>query len=760
MGKRKLLLCFVSFWVGMASYAISAYPGLIRYRCADGSYVNLQLKGDEYKKWALTEDGYTLLRDSTGEWRYVGMDGQGEVGMSEWVLSAVRSQEVVDFLRSTPKGLEFHQQTGMLKSVRKVQRRELHGPVAGEQKTLVILMQYKDSKLEKLQADFDALFNQVNYRADGARGSVKDFYRENSYGRLDLNCDVLGPFTSAQDMNYYGANGRSDQDEHPEQLFLEALEFASSQVHISDYDTDRDGYINNIHIIFAGYGEEAGGPADAIWSHEALFAEPLVVDGIKITGYSCAPELRGNRGSGISRIGVHCHEIGHSFGALDFYDTDYEVNGEFPGTGKWDLMASGSWNNEGVSPAHFNPYVKTMFGWTDCEVLGEACDNVILPPALDNNKVYRIDTGMDDDYFLLENRQQDGFDEALPGSGLMIYHVLSQIGQRSADNTINAAYPQMCYPVCAGSEFAIPEKNPLSYGNVDSGMCPFPGESTTAEFTRLTKPAALSFDGKPANVGLKNIRQHNDGNISFSVVKWKSLDEQTVVFSEGFEDGSPAWSYVQLQGDFQWKIFNPGILTPTMPVAVEGDQYLAMKIDWKYVPSSVSRVVSPVIKPGKGGMSFLSFKYQNRAALSEHGALKVLYKPVGQLEWQYLATLSEVNDGWQQYQTDLPAAGADFQIAFEGEMEAGLLLLDDIKVYSDAATSTIPVPAKSALPACYGMKGKVCVESDRPALFRVYDLTGMLIYSGTLNEGMNRIGMEPGLYVGISESTVTKFYVY
>lgn len=760
MEKRKLLLCFVSFWVGMAAYAISAYPGLIRYRCADGSYVNLQLKGDEYKKWALTEDGYTLLRDSTGEWRYAGMDRQGGAGVSEWVLSAVRSQEVTDFLRNTPKGLEYHQQTGTLKSGRKAQRKELHAPVAGEQKTLVILMQYKDLKLEKSQADFDALFNQVNYQVDGARGSVKDFYRENSYGRLDLNCDVLGPFTSAQNMNYYGGNDRSGQDGHPEQLFLETLEFASSQVQISDYDTDQDGYINNIHIIFAGYGEEAGGPADAIWSHEALFAEPLVVDGIKITGYSCAPELRGNRGNGISRIGVHCHEMGHSFGALDFYDTDYEVNGEFSGTGKWDLMASGSWNNEGISPAHFNPYVKTMFGWTDCEVLGEACDNVVLPPALDNNKVYRIDTGMDGDYFLLENRQQDGFDEALPGSGLMIYHVLPQIGQRSADNTINAAYPQTCYPVCAGSEFAIPEKNPLSYGNVDSGMCPFPGESATAEFTRLTKPAALSFDGKPANVGLKNIRQHDDGNISFSVVKWKSLDEQTVVFSEGFEDDGPAWSYVQLQGDFQWKIFKPGILTPTMPVAVEGDRYLAMKIDWKYIPSSVSQVVSPVIKAGTGGMSFLAFKYQNRVVLSEHGTLKVLYKPVGQSDWQYLATLSEVNDSWQQYQTDLPVAGADFQIAFEGEMEAGLLLLDDIKVYSDAATSTLPVPLKSALLTCYGMKGKVCVESDRPALFRVYDLAGMLIYSGILNTGMNRIGMKPGLYVGVCENAVSKFYVY
>ena len=78
-----------------------------------------------------------------------------------------------------------------------------------------------------------------------------------------------------------------------------------------------------------------------------------------------------------------------------------------------------------------------MFGWTECETLAEGYAELF--PSLECNKVFRIDTGTDGDYFLLENRRQAGFDSALPGSGLIIYHILPQIEERAADNRINAA---------------------------------------------------------------------------------------------------------------------------------------------------------------------------------------------------------------------------------------------------------------------------------------------------------------------------------
>ena len=740
-------------------YAVSAYPGIIEYCCSDGSYVNLRLKGDESCKWALTEDGYTLLCDSLGEWCYAFINQQGETDVSGWKLSAVRSKEVTEFLKKIPKQLNVQRKNIHLKS--SVNRQtSLLEPVTGKLKTLVVLMQYKDQKIDKSQADFNSLFNQLNYKEDGARGSIKDFFRENSYDQLDLTCDIIGPFTSSRNMSYYGGNNRNGQDEHPTDLFLEALNFVSSRVNLTDYDMDHDGYINNIHIIFAGYGEEAGGPADAIWSHEALFAEPLEINNLKITGYSCAPELRGNRGNGISRIGVHCHEIGHSFGALDYYDTDYEINGEYSGTGKWDLMASGSWNNEGVSPAHFNPYVKTTFGWTNCEILQEDENNVILPATLKTNQIYRINTDVEGDYFLLENRQKVGFDEAIPGGGLMIYHILPQIVERSVKNTINATFPQTCYPVCASSAFSVPNKNPASYGNIDSSLCPFPGELTSAEFTPWSVPAALSSEGGVANIRLKDICRKEDGNISFNVIKENTLNDQFLIFSESFEKNNLTWSWEQLKGRVQWEIYKPNLLVTTMPIAAEGIQYLMMQMEWKNMPLAISRIISPIIKRTKKGEKYLSFKYQNRTSLLKQGHLKILYRQAGQTDWQYLATLSDMNNNWKEYRMDLPADETDFQIAFEGEMEAGLILIDDVKVYSYVATTICSVPVKPISLICHGMQGKVCVESDKSARIRIYNLIGKVVYFGTLREGMNTIELDPGLYIGVCEKAVAKFYVY
>lgn len=760
MQKIKILLSFAALGICLSASAVSAYPGVIRYLCSDGSYVNLWLKGDEHCKWAVTEDGSVLMRDSVGEWCYADVDLNGEPCASHWKLSTLHSKGLDDFLQKLPEeikpGMRLRQQQ---KEVVGSRNGTLRVSAVGEQRTLVILMQYKDVSFKKTRDDYDALFNIPGYREDGALGSVKDFYRENSYGRLDLTCDVLGPFTALHEMEYYGGNDKRDQDMHPEELFMEALENISGKVDLATYDAEGDGVLNNIHIIFAGYGEEAGAVAEAIWSHEAIFAEPMEVNGIKITGYSCAPELRGYSGNGISRIGVHCHEMGHSFGALDFYDTDYDKNGEFSGTGKWDLMASGSWNNGGISPAHFNPYVKMLFGWVECETLDKGQEKVILPPAFGNNKIYRINTDVEGDFFLLENRQQMGFDEALPGNGLMIYHILPEIIQRSTFNTINSAFPQTCYPVCAGAGYEMPDRFSFSYGDVDSPQCPFPGTSSADKFTEQSVPASLAADGSPARVGLTDIRQEENGDVSFKVSKRTISGGQELLFSDSFERNVPAWTLEKLKGNVSWEVYQPD-LTTTMPVAADGERYLAMRGERVSGTLSVSRSISPMITGAYVGETKLSFFYRNLKFLSKHGALKVLYKATGQSDWLYLQTLPNVIEDWKQYRIDLPVTGADFQIAFEGEMEAGFIMVDDVKVYSDVATSTALIPTPPVALACYGMKGKVGVESDKSARISIYDLAGKTVYSSILNKGMNTIEMKPGLYIGVSGSAVSKFYVY
>ena len=108
-------------------------------------------------------------------------------------------------------------------------------------------------------------------------------------------------------MAFYGRNDIQGNDSNPYALFMEAISNVANETDLSQYDMDEDGVIDNVHIIFAGYGEEAGAQANAIWSHEMTFGSYYEIQGMKIDKYSCAPELRGNSGGGISRIGCHCH---------------------------------------------------------------------------------------------------------------------------------------------------------------------------------------------------------------------------------------------------------------------------------------------------------------------------------------------------------------------------------------------------------------------------------------------------------------------
>lgn len=442
---------------------------------------------------------------------------------------------------------------------------------------MVILMSFADVSFTKTEADFDALFNEPGYAVDGAQGSVYDYFREVSYGQLSFHCDVLGPYRAVYPMAYYGSNGYGGSDVNPYVLFLEAMEHAVREIDLQDYDADGDGYVDNVHIVFAGYGEEAGASPSAIWSHEAMFPE-ITMQGMKIDRYSCTPELRGNRGGGISRIGPCCHEMGHALGAMDYYDTDYTTGGSFEGTGVWDVMAQGSWNNDGITPAHFNPYVKAYdFGWVGVTTLTHTGDYSLHPSTWEKDGVYRVDTGSEGDFYLLESRVRDGFDTALPGEGLMVYHVHPRIEEGAYGNTINASAPQMMYPVCASSSVSVPSSSSYSYGEINSAGCPFPGSSGKTEFGGQTVPAAFAWDGSDVGFELSDINRTADGQVSFrfTVDGTVSSSEWKTEWNESFENPSSASSWLVSS---QW-----GYTTEWERMVADGSGGIGEIVSWDYI---------------------------------------------------------------------------------------------------------------------------------------------------------------------------------
>jgi M6 family metalloprotease-like protein len=498
-------------------FGVSAWPHPVEVIQPDGSRITVILKGDERLKWALTVDGYSIMRNSAGIFEYAKLDAKMDMvpsGMRAKNLPE-RGNNDIQFLNTTPKGLSYSgNQVGLMKSISGMYQkpRLKSAQISGSRKYLCILIGFTDKAFSSTKADFEALLNQVGYAADGASGSVYDYYKEASYGQLSLSFTVAGPYMASQNMAYYGANDQQGRDVNPEALVTEAVKLADPDVNYADFDNDKDGTVDGVYIVHAGFGEDSGASANTIWAHTGNI-QPLTLDGKSISDYSCSSELRGTTGKGITRIGPICHELGHILGALDFYDTNYTTNGTYDGTGDWDIMASGSWNNNGVTPAHHNPYNKIfVYGWAAARTFTSGSNVTLLDAEGSNNSFYIVNTATSNEFFLLENRQKQKFDSYIPGHGLIIYHVDGNYISKSA-NEINIGSHQGMYPVCANAT-GLP---PSTYGTINSTGLPFPGSGNKTSFTDLTIPNSLSWALAKTNAPITGIAENNvNKTISFT----------------------------------------------------------------------------------------------------------------------------------------------------------------------------------------------------------------------------------------------------
>lgn len=678
---KRLIIILHILLVGCLSVnSMPAYPKIISVNVGDG-VAYIRLLGDEHNKRAETMEGYTVIQKS-GEWYFAEKDSEGWLKPSGHRLSATITDATKQYLTNTTKHLANTPKRNSLASQTLRSQN-----VVGTRRVLVILMQYNDLSMVKSQNDFNDLFNGIGYSDDGAQGSVCDFYTDVSYGQLKLVCDVVGPFTSQHDRKYYGGNDRSGDDSRPEELFEEAIKQAVEHVSLKDYDADDDGFVDNIHIIYAGHGEEAGASDDAIWSHEATFFQPYVIQGMKIDGYSCAPELRGNRGSGISRIGPHCHEIGHALGAMDYYDTDYEDDGEYIGTGNWDVMASGSWNNEGITPADFNPYVKANdFGWINPKDLPSG-DVTIQPSCNSSGNYYILKSSYSTDYYLIESRSKDKWGYGVPGAGMLVFHIHPEL--TNSENNINSKAPQKCYVVCASSRMQRPGSSPSSYGDIDSDGCPYPGSSNNTNFGQSSIPAAFFWDDEECGIELNYISIDGEGNIHLENNSLGIGDEDIErkrMFFEGFEE---EYVKISISND------DDNSFTPTWviesnpqgpskfiarPSAYKGSK--SLQLSAKRVSEKVESRFSFIIPEETNGGSIRLKLYVNtlNPQADNPNIIQVGYRTKDNDEWQYSEIVSSENNRWRQSVIELPNNVLPL-IIVEGTAFAGsVLAIDNLEV--------------------------------------------------------------------------------
>ena len=459
--------------------------------------------------WGETLDGYTLLKDDKGYWVFAQTDKSGRLIASDLRYEGNSMKAKANGLQP---GLHFssRQVRSMRKSTQDHSDLTIDGtfPATGKRKLLVLLVNYSDTHPTYTQNDFYRMMNQKGFEGIG---SFRDYYLEQSYGKLDIDVTVTDWITLPTTKAIYGSEGAP-------YMIEDALSLVADTLDLKQFDNDGDGILDGLAVIHQGTGQEMSGDASEIWSHSSIIYG-LKYNGVSVRRYTIEPECLalGNR---MSSIGVICHEFGHNLGAPDFYDTDYaQSGGEYCGTGVWDLLGSGAWNGDyGTRPAGINAWQKWVLGWTEPVALENDTTVADMPSADKQPIAYRMETGNPGEYYLMENRQQSGaFDAALPGHGLVVYHVNENtIKTKLTTNDINATFPQGIYTVC--SDAAVdPESHPSSYGNVNSASAPFPGDYHHTEFSDSTLPSTKSQDGRSAYRALKNITEE-DGQVGFQFV--------------------------------------------------------------------------------------------------------------------------------------------------------------------------------------------------------------------------------------------------
>ena len=739
----------VALFVKGALYASPAYPNKTSVVVENGDTILISLKGDEYCKYALTEDSITIIQKDNS-WFYAISDSLGNAVVSSYKVQDKKtlSMQFRDSLLKESQNIipissscEITRYSTPLSSALT--------PVIGERKVLVILMAFKNRGFYISKESFDALFNQKNYTYDGAQGSVYDYYYETSYGKLDLKSEIYGPYISKYEMSYYGRNLSNGNDKNPYALFLEAIEYVSKEVNLQEFDCNGDGYIDNVHIIYAGYGEEAGAQSDAIWAHKQSFSD-ISIQGLKINCYSCSPELRGNNGYGITRIGACCHEIGHALGAMDFYDTNYSTGGAFDGTGKWDIMASGSWNNDGITPAHFNPYIKVFnFGWSSIIDIEEEGKYVINTSSICEDQIYRLKTSSDNDFYLLENRIKSGFDLYIPGEGLMIYHIHPDIEDKLPYNTVNASFPQMMYPICAASGYEIPNSSPASYGTINSDATPFPGSSNNHSFGYNTTPKLFAWDNSERKIKIKDI-EYLEKEVSFSYVDENEEQEDFEnidIYRESFEseewenswgktgNSSTCWLRDSVSnGDFN--------MINSPQYAPHGNYFLSLKNATIIAENRISRIeLLPLIENNDNSYS-VSFQYM--IISTTNGAkLHVNFSDEqGNLISSH--TISKSNLDWENATFKVPDFKVPLRFSIEGEIKGkGSVYIDDI-LFNKEVVSDIETSYNSQVYTLNIYSNNILLYSDSSIKMALYPLNGCLLYEK--DDLKHSLTLSPGIY--------------
>lgn len=518
--KKLYLMLSMLFAFGAAANAVPAKKLQKVITLTNGTQVSVELRGDEYLSWWEGTDG-TAYRATADENVFEAFDLEAQKPAAAARRARAEQGRVARLARvkNSLRGAD-DKMRGLGGD---------HITYKGVKKGLVVLVDFKNKKFADGH-DLEYYKNVINGKdfsdeEEGYVGSVRDYFLAQSNGQFELDFDVVGPVTMSKNYGYYGNDGAYQKDEKVYEMIKEACDGIQDKVNLKDYDWDGDGEADQVFFLYAGLGQASGGSAGTIWPHESELrywpCGVLSYSTGKINTYACAnelqPETQGSSRYISAGIGTICHEFSHCLGFADMYDT---TGGGGYGMLVFDVMDQGSYNGNGFVPCNYTAFERIYAGWVEPIELIDPATVKDMKSVSDYGRPFIMYNYKNtNEYFLLENRQNTGWDKGLYGSnGLLIVHV-NYVPSRWANNSVNSSAEKI---QCCTVVNADGSRENTQY-SLQGDLYPYEVKGVTMndEFTDESEPAAKLYTKNSDNsyalgIPITNIKR-SKGSISFLV---------------------------------------------------------------------------------------------------------------------------------------------------------------------------------------------------------------------------------------------------
>jgi len=273
--------------------------------------------------------------------------------------------------------------------------------------------------------------------------SLNSYYYKSSYGKLNLTATILDAY------NVGTYNSKAKQDSGLDyQYILEVISYYDSTIDYSKYDSNNDGYIDCLYLIYSTpYNTTSD---DSIWwaftyeYYEEENEEEVKFDGKGLDYYMFfSYEFFNDSLEDGTEININCetviHETGHALGLDDYYDYTSETS-PYGGIGGGDMMD--------YNVGDHNAYSKAILGWINPTVVIDKSGEYTLGSFGATGDAIIIAKEWDDslftEYYIIDFYTCDGLNEAQKGqnglfstNGIRIYHVTATL---DSSQNMTAAY--------------------------------------------------------------------------------------------------------------------------------------------------------------------------------------------------------------------------------------------------------------------------------------------------------------------------------